>query len=86
MAYNRVVIGTTATKIVSVNANRQSLIITNVGTEDVYLGPDSSLTSSIGIPLVQYGSITEDRPNGQMWLGDVYGIAGAAGEVRYWER
>ena len=91
MAFGIVNIGTTATKIISANTQRQSLILTNASLSGiVYLGPDSTLTSAhAGALLSGYGSLTEDSGGARMFQGDIYGITVSAhgtADVCYWER
>ncbi len=75
-----------ATLIVAQNAKRQELMLTNnsVGT-DIFIGPDSSVTSSTGLPL--YANQTRERSRGfAIHLGDVYGItASGTADIRVWE-
>lgn len=88
MSYNTVTVAATATKILSVNSARTSYIIQNVGTENLYIGQDASITTANAIKLVPDGSITEDgSSSGKLWMGDVYGIvAVGTSDARYWER
>jgi hypothetical protein len=87
VAFNTITITTTATKIVSANPNRQSLILANVGTGTVYLGPDDTVTKDNGVPLLQDGTFTEDDGGSRMFMGDVWGIVEAStSDLRYWER
>lgn len=67
-----VTVTTTATRIVDFAPNRKSITIANAGTGDIFLGVDSSLTSTNGIPLaanekkviaVVYG----DNPEEEVW-------------------
>ena len=87
MAYNTVTVTTAATKIVDANSQRQSLIISNAGSVTVYIGPDDSVTTANGMPIVGYGNLSEDSGGTRMQMGPVYGIVGAGTvDVRYWER
>lgn len=83
-----VTIGTgTAVLIVAFNHKRKSLIITNEGSSKVYLGEDSSVTSSSTISIESEGKYTEDSGGQRMYLGNFYGISeNATNDVRYWER
>ena len=86
MSYNTVTVTTSATLIVANNTQRQSILVTNTGTGTVYLGPDSSVTTSNGMPLVTNGTYAEDSGGTRMFLGDIYGIvASGTSDVRYWE-
>ena len=87
MAFNTVTITTTATKIVSANPNRQSLLLSNTSAGTVYLGADNTVTTANGLPLVQDGTLTEDDGGSRMFMGEVWGIVGAGtSDLRYWER
>ena len=92
MAYGKVNIGLSATKIVSNNPQRQSLILTNASTSGiVYLGPDASVTSAnAATVLTQYGSsFAEDSGGTRMFMGDVYGItlsSHVTADILWWER
>jgi hypothetical protein len=76
-----------ATQIIGDNAKRQSLIIVNTGTETVYIGQTSSVTSANGVPLQQNATLTEDNGGTKMYCGPYYGItASSSSDVRVWER
>ena len=76
-----------ATKIVGANAQRLSLVIENNGSVTVYLGPDTSVSSSNGVPIISGGSFQEDSGGARMYQGDIYGItASSTSDLRYWER
>lgn len=85
MAYNTVSVADTATQIVAANSARRNLTIVNHGSNTVFIGPDTSITTSNAIPL--YASSTRDQdviPEG--YKGAIYGIVAAGTEdVRYWE-
>jgi hypothetical protein len=85
MAYAAVSVTTSATLIVGANTQRRNLTIVNDGSSTIYIGPDSSITTSNGIPLYGRQGRAEDRiPEG--YQGDVYGIIGSGtADVRYWE-
>jgi hypothetical protein len=87
MSYNTVTVTGTATKIVNANTQRQSLIIANAGSVTVYIGPDASVTTANGTPIVAGGNLTEDSCGTRVYLGTVYGIVSTGTcDVRYWER
>ena len=87
MSFNTVTVTSTATKIVDANTQRQSLIISNAGSVTIYIGPDNTVTTSNGTPLVSGGNLTEDSGGTRMQLGTVYGIvATGTCDCRYWER
>lgn len=88
MAYGTITVTTSATLVVNANTKRQDLIITNNSVStDVYIGQDSSVTTSNGLPL--YANQTRERSrNGGTygWLGPVYAIcASGTADIRYWE-
>lgn len=79
-------VGNTATLIAAANPKRQELIITNNSVSpDAYIGPDSSVTTTTGLPL--YAGQTRERSRGfSIWLGPVYGIvASGTADIRVWE-
>lgn len=87
MAYNTVTVTTSATQIVAGNTKRIGLIVENNSAGTIFLGSDSSVTTSNGIPLLQYATLTEDSGGEKMFQGDVYGIvASGTSDCRYWER
>lgn len=47
-----VTVTTTATLLIASNLQRLSLLITNAGSETVYIGHDEDVTVNNGIPLV----------------------------------
>ena len=92
MGFGTVSVGTSATKIVSANAQRQSLILTNASTSGiVFLGPDATITSAnAATVLTAYGSnLAEDSGGTRMFMGDVYGItlsSHGSTDILWWER
>lgn len=87
MAYNNVSVTTSATLIVGSNSRRQSLIITNTDTTNkLYIGSNSSVTTSNGIEIGTGGNFTEDSGGTRVYQGDIYGISTGTISVRYWER
>ena len=87
MAFNTVTVTTVATLIVAANPNRIGLIIVNTSSGTVYLGEDTTVTTSNGTPLKQNENMTEDSSGTKMFMGNVYGIVGSGtSDVRYWER
>lgn len=56
----------TATLVVATNRNRTTLIIQNVGTVDVYLGGDDSVTTLTGLLLPASGTLN-DEDSGDAW-------------------
>jgi hypothetical protein len=89
MPTSAVSVTTSATQIVAANPIRTGLIIENVGGGTVYLGDDSSVTTSNGIKLAA-NATRELFFNGGAWQfyyrGDLYGIvATGTSDVRVLE-
>ena len=83
----KVNISSTATKIVSANEKRISIIISNLGDQTVYIGKDNTITASEEPFLSKNGSFCEDNSGGRMWKGDIYGITTTStADMVYWER
>lgn len=80
VAYGNTACTTSATLIMAANYERKGFVIKAVdGT--VYVGDDSSVTTSTGYPL----GVGESLPSAT-FLGTVYGItASGTTNVRYWE-
>lgn len=80
VAYGNTAITTTATLILAANYERKGFSIQPVdGT--VYLGDDSSVTSSTGFPLTNGATFSSSAA-----LGTIYAItASGTVNVRYWE-
>ncbi len=86
MSYGSTTVTTTATQIIASNTKRKNLTIANTSDSYiVYIGPDSSVTTSNGIPLYENQTRDQDKiPEG--YLGPVYGIVSSStADVRYWE-
>jgi hypothetical protein len=80
-SYGTKSITTSASLIAAGRARRDAILVQNVhATQDLYLGPDSSVATSTGIKVAAGQSILVPT------RADVYGIAsGAATDTRYWE-
>jgi len=77
----------TATKIVSDNPKRISIVIQNLSAQTVYIGKDSSITAGQEPFILEQGSFQEDNSGGRMWKGDIYGITSTStADIVYWER
>jgi hypothetical protein len=77
----------TATKIVSANPKRISIVIQNLNTQTVYIGKDSSIIAGQEPFILEQGIFQEDNSGGRMWKGDIYGITSTStANVVYWER
>ena len=87
MGFNTVTVTTSATLIVGANTQRQSLIIDNTSAQDLYIGPDDSVTTANGTRIVKGGNLTETNDGTRPYMGPYYGIVGATtSDIRYWER
>lgn len=75
VSYSAVSVGTTATLILAANTSRLSVLIRNDGTDTVFVGGDSSVTTSDGMPIRPGESFSDDQ-----YTGDWYGISGTAGQ------
>lgn len=64
----------TSTKVINANKNRQTLIITNVGTNPIYLGIGEAAVISQGIYLVGNGGVWEMN-NNTYNISQIYAIA-----------
>jgi hypothetical protein len=72
------------TQILAANNERRGVIIYNNGANVVYLGFDSNVTTSNGMPMMPQSSftLTGDR----CWRGIIRGIAtSSTDDVRVWE-
>jgi hypothetical protein len=63
-------VGSTATKIVSGNAKRITLTLRNVGSADVYLGRDATVTTANGLLLKPAETLTDENST-DAWFGIV---------------
>jgi len=66
--FSQVSAGNSAVQVAATNANRASLLIFNAGSEIVYLGKTSSVTTSDGIPLYPLSNL-EDSESYDSWYG-----------------
>lgn len=88
MAYGNVPIDENGALICDANTARTSLIIVNVSSSViVYIGPDSSVDTSTGIPLYENQSQAFVKGMADHWKGPIYGITatGQTANIRYWE-
>ena len=89
MSYGVVTVGTAITVVLNENANRISFLITNDGSNNLYLGQDINMTTANAGIKIGNNSTFSDESNeaGKCWLGSVYGITNTATTlVRYWEK
>ena len=82
--YESITVQMTATLIVASNNARTGLILYNNSTSDVFIGPDTSITTENTVLLNAKSSLTlSDK---FAWKGAIYGIvASGTSDVRYWE-
>lgn len=74
-----------ATLIKGANNARRGIQVYNNGSVIVYVGPNSSITTSNAIPILPQ-SLYETSGEHQAWRGSIYGIAASAtSDVRYFE-
>lgn len=79
--YGNLVVGLTAVPVPFLQSPRETFAISNLGTVNVYLGFDASVTTTTGYPILPAGGSISIDGNVQVWL-----ISGsAAQDVRYIE-
>lgn len=71
----------TVTLLVAARANRLSVIIQNLSTQDIYIGEDNLVTTSSGLLLLG----TVGTPASLHYTGDIYGISAGASRVSVME-
>ena len=87
MPVKSVSVGTSATLILAAQSRRKSTLIFNNSAATVFIGPDSTITTSNAFPVLTQTSFVEDDGNQRMYSGDIYGIvASGSSDVRVWER
>lgn len=76
-------VGTTASRIVLNNPRRVKLTLLNLGASDVYVGFDSSVTTSSGLKLVASTGTLESNASddGEEVLVELWAISGTAGQT-----
>lgn len=85
MAYGTITVTNAATSILAANNERKGSLIFNASNQTVYLGMDSSVTTSNGLPLLANASMQNSGQN-EVWKGAIYGIvASATADCRFWE-
>ena len=86
MASGSATVTDSASVIVAAISARHSVIIANPNAATLYIG-DSNVTTSNGIPLLQYGTWEEDSGGDKLWQGPIYGILSTgSATIPYWER
>jgi hypothetical protein len=73
--YNQVSVATTATSIISSNTNEKVRTIKNIGSNAIFVGGDSSVTTSNGFP-IDAGETLDVSD----YTGEVFGIVAAGTE------
>jgi hypothetical protein len=85
VSYGAITVGATATLILGSNPNRRGAVIENNGTVILYIGFDSSVTTSNGIAIVAGGNYINSA-DGECYKGAYYGItASSTCDCRYQE-
>lgn len=81
--YGAVTVTNTATQIMPATNGRFLFVIYNNGATPIYIGFDTSVLSTTGIPIPPQSNYTQ---NGQkIWPGAVYGItASSSADTRFW--
>ena len=88
MTYNTVTVSNVATLILAPNTARLSLLLVNASTDTtIYIGQDTSVTTTNGVPIYPESNLTEDSGGTKMYCGPIYGIVSTGtADCRYWER
>ena len=90
MGSSAATVSTVSAELVAANPQRISLIITNNGSSNLFLGQTSSLDTAgtnAGVKLIANGTYAEDGGTKGMYVGPIYAIAGSASTTAaYWER
>lgn len=85
-----VAVGVSAVLLLSANAARKQICITNNGTSNIYVGASSAVTATgatMGSKLVPNGALTDSGDD--CYTGDYYAVGDAASgsqNVSVWER
>lgn len=84
MQYGTTTITTSATQIIGSSRNRTGWMITNNGTAVIYVGFDTSVTTSNGMPIAEGEKFISNGD--KIWRGAIYGIVGTGTQnVRFQE-
>jgi len=82
--YGPITVTTSATEIVVPASNKKGLFLVNNSAVTVFVGPDSSITTSNAIPLYAR-SVLSFGGKDQAWKGSIYGIvASGTADTRFW--
>lgn len=83
-----VAVGVVAVLVIAANASRKSIVISNTGITNVYIGISNTVTilgAVQGVKLIPNGTYSDSGDG--MYTGDIYAIGDAlAGSVSVWER
>ena len=83
--YANVTITTTATQILGASTKRKGLMVVNASNSNLYVGMDSSVTTSNGLLISPQASIEFGGKN-EGWTGAIFGIvASGTADIRYWQ-
>ena len=85
-SYSNVTVqSSSATKVIASNPTRKGFFVYNNGTVIIYVGMDSSVTTSTGTPVFPNSTFDMENQN-SAWRGDVWAIAASStADCRYWE-
>lgn len=80
---SKATVGTSVSRIIGISPNRISLLITNNSDTVVYVGYDSEVSTTNGIPLSAAGGSLELKIDyeGEAVTGDFWAVCGSAGKV-----
>jgi hypothetical protein len=83
-------VSTVSAELVAANPQRISILITNNGSTNLYLGQTVSVSTAGvngGIKLITNGTYAEDGGSKGMYNGPIFAIAGVSStDVAVWER
>ena len=84
-SYNAVTITTNPTLIAANRNWRRGILIVNNSSQTVYLGMDSLVTTTTGLPLLPQDRF-ENAGYLTLWRGPIYGIVvSGTADTRYWD-
>jgi len=84
--YNSVTVAATATQVVGGSSARKGMLIVNHSeTVTVFVGPDTSITTSNALPLLPLATMSLSG-YAEAWKGPVYAIVSSGTlDLRFWE-
>lgn len=84
-SYNAVTVTTAATQILTASSGRRGFVITNNGSNIIYIGFDSSVLSTTGIQIMPQDKFEQSNEHA-VFKGAIWGItASSSSDVRYWD-